>query len=595
MSITGLLGALSRNPFQLERLRKNADKLIMHSSANTCLISGEEYFVYVFGRKSELTVFRDNGSQGFVVGTHSSTGAGLPDNGHFLLFQPTDRGGFSFRTDPVGLVNLYRYSDREVTIFGTSSMQIAALIPQLEFDSIGMQEFLVAGYLVSDRTYYSGVDVVPGGVDWTVNPGDNITGIEISWYQPPKLKDWDEQDIIEKLSDVTRRAARKIATDGHVCCDLTGGYDSRGVASMFLAAEVPFSTVVNGSHSLADVRIAAEIADKFDLDHYHNDTSAFMPPQDYHDVLRILMLTDGEIDIPEYYNTAQIHEITAAKGWLTVNGSGGELFRGYWWEGEWPEEGSKRQVDIDYLVKRVMSPHIDYSLFRNNEDEIKDHFRGVVKKVTEEAGPDQPSGRRIDMLYLKVRMGRWLARFYSSTQKILPCYSPFLTKPAIDIALAIPPKAKKRVQFYRKWLMANHCQLAMMPLENGAPAIPCTLTTAWRFHHYPVYVARKIIDRSRRTFFPNSTVRKSLSPLEDAFLRIGSLETGSCCFTPPVKSLIRHEAADRFGRLLADADPHINISQLSRLLTIDLTVREVLKLRSMLDAECPSGREWSHG
>lgn len=586
MNITGILGAASCDPLQLERVRRSIDKLVEYGTGPSCLISGNEYIVYVNGCKTVLGGMENDESQTFIVGTHYSSGNKHYEVGHFLVFQPKGRQGFSFRTDPVGLINLYRYSDRGVTIFGTSSMQVAALVPHLEHDSIGMQEFLVAGYLFSSRTYYKGIDVVPGGIDWIVEPGEDIKGVEKAWYGHPNLKVYDERGSINELIQATRKAASNIAADGHACCDLTGGYDSRGVASMFLAAGLPFSTVVNGSPALPDVRIAQAISTKFGFDHYHNDTSSFLPPQDYRDIARTIVLTDGEIDVPEYYNTELIHRITAGKGWLTVNGSGGELFRGYWWEGEWPDEGTKRQVEVDYLVKRIMLPHLDFSFFRIAESDIKNYVRQVVKNVTDAVGHDEPSGRRIDMLYLKVRMGRWFARFYSSTQKILPCHSPFLTKPVLDIALGIQPVEKKRVRFYRKWLFANHRQLAIIPLENLAPAIPCTWTSAWHFRHYPAYILRKVLDRLQRKFLPNQAGRLALSQLEDAFLSIGSRESGSCCFMPPVKDLLSNGAAEKFERLLGGEDQHIQISQFSRVFTLDLTLREVGKLRSMLDAEC---------
>lgn len=581
----GLLGAVCEEKAKLKKLKLQAENLLNMLGIANMFLTGEKSFVAVLST-NQIDTVRQGTSGRFLVGAVLDPCEGVPENGHFLYLDAEIDKKFFFRTDPVGLVNLYRCRGLGITLFGTSSLQLAVLVPHLSCDETGMYEFLMAGYPISDRTFYAGVSVVPGGVDWLMEHGDEQKYVEKQWYSRPVNADLSAHDAILQLTAIARESAMGVGRSGYPCCDLTGGFDSRGITAMFLAADVPFSTVVNGPKGLQDVRVAAEIAALFDIDHHCNDTDTLPCPDAYSDIRDIILLTDGEIDVPEYYHTASIQRKTASLGWVTVNGSGGELFRGYWWEGEWPSEGTRGSVDVGYLVKRVLLPWQDFSVYKEKEGTLIDHFHSEVKRVTDSVGEGlgMVSGQRIDQLYYKVRLGRWLARYYSSTQKILPCYSPFILKPALEVAFRIDPTAKKRVRFYRQWLAEVNKPLADIKLESGMPATPLSLMNFWKYGGYSLSLARKVYGKVYRTFASGRTVVQEAPPFQRAYFRLMSEEVSKNGLEPQAEKLLRGEMIQKFtgGKNILSQPGMLSAGQVSRILTVNMTFREVSELRAAL-------------
>lgn len=585
---TGILGAFDPDPTVLFALQKKAAALLDLLSLEVTLVTGDSYFIFLDTTSDTIHSefpFKnfDTIAVGFTVPSPSSQDSEIL--GHYLLCDISDPQGCTFRTDPIGSINLYRWVNQHTVIFGTSSIQVASLLPDCKIDETGAYEFLTAGYLFSNRSFYQNVDILKGGMTWTVHSDTPLSQNEVCWWHPPSTGTLSEPDALLQLRNHSTTSAKLISLAGHACCDLTGGYDSRGILAMFLDSDVSFSTTVAGEKNSPDVCIASRIANVFSLDHTHNDSSSFLMPNTLDDIRPVLYLTDGEIDFIEYYFTSIIQQKTAQKNWMTINGSGGEFFRGYWWEGEWPLEGIRKKVNREYLLKRLLQPGLDFSLFKINESDWKSYCHSIISDVLQEAGTDALNVRKIDFLYFRLRMGRWFARYYSSTMKILPCYSPFLLEPMLNIAFSISAKKKKRVRFYRKWLANYNAKLAKIPLENGSPAIPLTLSSAWRFWPFALHIVKKIWQRIKQKISPQT--KEQQSSLKHSYLKIALKKKGGQCFFDH-SSMVKTLLSDETWKQLSTCPPEqieqlIPSGQLTRLITLELTLREAQKLRKKLD------------
>src|SRR5699024_7304107 len=65
-----------------------------------------------------------------------------------------------------------------------------------------------------------------------------------------------------------------------------------------------------------------------------------------------LPLVDGEYDILEYARVLNVHRQLAARFGISINGSGGELIRGYWWELLFPRTGQRNHFDARRIAQR---------------------------------------------------------------------------------------------------------------------------------------------------------------------------------------------------------------------------------------------------
>jgi len=91
-----------------------------------------------------------------------------------------------------------------------------------------------------------------------VSPATLPQGRISPWWELPKTE-LDEQAALTALKQQAKFAATAISKKNIPCCDLTGGYDSRGILAMFLDSRHGVKTVVNGPEGIADVEVAKKV------------------------------------------------------------------------------------------------------------------------------------------------------------------------------------------------------------------------------------------------------------------------------------------------------------------------------------------------
>ena len=203
-----------------------------------------------------------------------------------------------------------------------------------------------------------------------------------------------------------RSIARSRLSRGPIL-DLTGGFDSRAVVAAAIAAGRPFECVVNGRDEDADVVAAQRIAAKLGL-----RLARLRPGIDYGlrslaAIERAAVLADCEFDAVEYSCVLEIHERLARQGDVTVNGTAGELCRGYWWDLLALAPG-RATHSITQRPRAGSSPTTGPtgSSPPPPRPSLAAHFEDVVRRAN--AGlEDLPNTVRADNLYLRLRMHRW--------------------------------------------------------------------------------------------------------------------------------------------------------------------------------------------
>jgi asparagine synthase (glutamine-hydrolysing) len=281
--------------------------------------------------------------------------------------------------------------------------------------------------------------------------------------------------------------------------DLTGGYDSRLLLSALLESKRPFTTTVTGQMNDPDVRVAADIAQTFGL-----QLEIIQPlrelPTDL--LMRALGMTDGECDMFEYANILHTQSSHVAGHAASLNGSFGELARGYWWELLWPKLGRMLPLDATMLSRRRFAA-IPYEagLFSGAADFKLDKHMGDVVERTLRPIQHQPNTTQMDCAYYSMRMQRWQGRIASSTNRLWPSFSPVGFAQVLDPILAAKAATRFRSLLARK-VIAHTAKLGSIPLEHGYPPCPATPWNIWRFApllgHYGGKVVEKLMQRLPR-------------------------------------------------------------------------------------------------
>lgn len=399
-------------------------------------------------------------------------------------------------TDIVGSCQCFRRSLREGIVLSGSSLLLASL-GDCKLDRVGCQEFLCTGIVYEDRTCYQEVRKLGPASVFRFVSGSQKTE-ERYWraadLKPESLRG---EQAVDALWDRTSQAVKRAhGLYGNAICDLTGGYDSRALVASFLGAGLRCATIVSGPPDSPDVVISRGLARMLDLPHLHNEPSQQIS---FDQLQTSLPLTDGEYDLVEYARIEEMHRGLSKRFEISINGSFGEVARGYWWELLFPRIGAQAPLDARKVAERRYAAQVfDPSIFPvENRLDMVAHFVGVIERTN--AGLcGWPNTFQMDHAYLMMRMQRWQGRIASSTNQLWPCLSPFLFRSVLETMLETQARLRWRSLLVRKMLTKFSPRMAAYPLEHGFPAEPATWKNFYRFWPLATYFGHKILAKLDR-------------------------------------------------------------------------------------------------
>lgn len=399
-------------------------------------------------------------------------------------------------TDVVGSCHCFSRNVPGGIAISNSSLLLAALQPA-HLDPIACQEFLAVGVIYEDRSLFREVRKLSPASIYRFSAGslkDSGRYWQITNVDPNSLS---EPNASETLWERLIEAARKIQiVSRRPACDLTGGYDSRALAAALHASGMPITAVVTGPSDVPDVVISKGLAKMANLPHLQHQKRQKVS---FDQLQSALSLTDGEYDLIEYSRIQDVHETLARQFDISINGSFGELVRGYWWELLFPHTAKKRRLSAEMVAARryAVGKH-DLTLFSpEHRLDLAPHLAGVVERSIEGL-QNRPNTLQMDQVYLTLRMQRWQGRIASSTNRIWPCLSPFMFRSILETMLAVRARDRRRSLLIRRMLGKFSPSWANFPLEDGTPCLPVTWKNFLRFAPLASFYGRKILNRSAR-------------------------------------------------------------------------------------------------
>lgn len=391
-------------------------------------------------------------------------------------------------TDRIGLRPIYTRQIGTLELISSNCLLLASLNP-FELDTVGLKEFLLANKLFGSTTLFKTVKKLdPGSILEYKETGKHIVSYwSIPWRQRKMTLSTPEK--VEMLTTELQKVMRSIAElFKSPFVDLTGGWDSR-TAIITMPGSVPqFITVTSGQIEDEDVIIAKQIAQKLGVPHYCNTpfiTSELFSLEKYAEYLKkSLFLTDGAMSSPLYVSTLanQLSNLTHGAD-ITLNGSGGELYRSYWWDPARFYNSELKQFKISIpgittyynkreLVRRAIHQNSDLSIFTHDFDtDIYGHLIDIFDKTNK---PHMPLSNieQIANIYIVHRMGNWLAGYSKATSRFLNCFSPLLMSKPLEIALQLSLKEKAYGSFLRRFHSSVHPEIAKITTCYGYPTEP---------------------------------------------------------------------------------------------------------------------------
>jgi hypothetical protein len=398
-------------------------------------------------------------------------------------------------TDLVGSCHGFVRSWKYGFILSGSSF-ILATLGNTDLDPVGCQEFLLTGTIYEDRTFYEQVRKL--GPAAVYRFGEHGKKSQRYWkIQEVATESLDRGAAVDQLAENLTRAAKKIGkTFSHPVCDLTGGYDSRATLAAFLNAGVQVSTTVSGPESHPDVAVSRGLAAMLGITHLNLNPPE---PQSFGEAKTAFPFTDGEYDLFEYASVLEVHRELSKRFDVSINGSYGEVARGYWWELLFPYTGARRPLDCGKVARKRYAAGIANNAFIHPQLRLDmvSHLTGVLERTN--AGLSGLSNTvQLDHLYLSVRMQRWQGKIASSTNRLWPCISPFLFRSVLESMLCAKTSVRRFSLLIREMLAKYQPCLAEFPLEHGYPALPVDWKNFYRFWPVPVYYGQRVVSKMLR-------------------------------------------------------------------------------------------------
>ena len=359
-------------------------------------------------------------------------------------------------------------------------------------DLLSCREFLATGTVFEQRTLFEGIEKLEPASIYYFQSGCRLS----------RTRYWDLASVVYDRApitgDVPQMAAALEETFAVIAhnfrrpvMDLTGGFDSRALLAAMLKTGVDFDTVVNGAPSDPDVLTAQAIAQAFGLRHRHQVPAVDTGRSWWEKAVAALPLCDGEYDLLKYAVTYDVQTRLAAEFDATINGSNGEICKGYWWELLFPFTGRRGHFNERAVAAGRFAVATEDSLLeRSFPTDLVAHFAGVIRRANA-AFDRYPNTAKLDNVYLTLRMQRWQGRIASATSRIWPHVSPFMFRLPMEIALSTPPAVRVRHRMTRRLIEYLNPRLSEVPLAGGFPAAPMRLRNLAQFWPLAVETARK--------------------------------------------------------------------------------------------------------
>jgi len=346
------------------------------------------------------------------------------------------------------------------------------------------------------RSLFAGVRRVMGSeyLEFDFGAGQARLKKTSSLYVPQREISY--ADSVDLVTDTVRTTVRRLLAAGPVRFDLTGGNDTRVIASAIENITrqrngQKFGFRIADREGTPDVLVARRVAEScgWSLTRVDREPSAQASVEE---LARAATAGDGNFPCNYIWERVDSERAYARKAqWKThVGAPSGELFRGFFYLHEllsFSRNGSDVNYDSLLAYRTYASRGVDLSVFGPgavtfdaNDDALLEPYRALG-----DAGGSLPKANKLDLMYLQrhcYRSGNTLSALFG----FLDLRLPFLSWELAGLGLSLPWKYRATRGLMQRVIGKLSPKLANIPNEDGQPMKPLSLATL------PAYVAAEI-------------------------------------------------------------------------------------------------------
>lgn len=319
---------------------------------------------------------------------------------------------------------------------------------RVEYDVLALQSMARQGYFLSEEAPFTGVRALPP--DSTLQVSHGIRRITTK-----DLPSGDSRTGVEDLASALLDALAPLrATPEPVRLTLTGGRDSRLIAAMLHAADIPFTAATYGTDRDPDVVIARKVAKRLGIDHQvisQAREGSVTVPHPLDRARNVVRVCEGMTSA--YENVVPYAPFTSKPA---MGGQAGEILRGGYLSG-------MASLSSAAVTRKVNALFLGSSALFTAE--ANEHAASLAAPWLN----DDP--RTLDHLYVRYRTGRWHAAARAGALRRGTQVQPYLDATVARLALATDPAWRWSERPVHDLIAHFSPALARIPLQ-GKP---------WRF------------------------------------------------------------------------------------------------------------------
>jgi len=349
-------------------------------------------------------------------------------SGVFSLFR-ADASGFTAATGVVRVQpvfharagDLHIAGNRALLVHGAQRAAESPAGPAVAYDIGELQSLVRKGYFFNDATAFRGVRALP--------PHSTLRATRAGATIETRPRSALQERSIDALVDALRSTVAPVRGFSEPAwITLTGGRDSRLIASALFAADIPFRASTRGSPDHPDVVLAARVARLLGVEHritppHHNAAGdSLVVEHPLARACRTIRRSEGMLSAHDKVNRVTTFEVSPR-----ISGAGGEVLRGGFLAHE-------RDITPAALARRVRDLFLVSSHMMTAE--ANDRAHADLEPWAARASDDPAAA--LDLLYLHHRIGRWSAAGPASSMANHPTFDLLLDNRLCRAALSLP-------------------------------------------------------------------------------------------------------------------------------------------------------------
>lgn len=204
-------------------------------------------------------------------------------------------------TDRYGIQKLYTYYENDTLVFASEVKALLKGFPKLKnIEMKNIAEYICYDCVLNNRTYFSGIEILPGGHFLTYSQGKIKTEC---YFDPSSLEHrsrLNASDFEEQLGDTFKTAVSRYLGGEKTALALTGGMDTRLIMSCLPSAKSDtLTTLTYGGmyRDSRDVMLARKVAGSCGLDHNVIRLGSEFLSRYPEQALRGIYISDGMADV----------------------------------------------------------------------------------------------------------------------------------------------------------------------------------------------------------------------------------------------------------------------------------------------------------